>query len=110
MKKIIGILIILILMVQTNLSIAATNKDYFLVSRQNFTCNPTTEEEDKTSTTNCYCITDSRTQNGLLKAQCPVTYPNEKRITNGIRPVITLSNETLVIGNGTFSNPYVIQY
>ncbi len=90
--------------------IAATNKDYFLVSRQNFTCNPTTEEEDKTSTTNCYCITDSRTQNGLLKAQCPVTYPNEKRITNGIRPVITLSNETLVIGNGTFSNPYVIQY
>ena len=86
--------------------IAATNREYFFISRQKYACN-----EGGIGGENCYCLTDSRDLSGnTWSARCPVVYPDQKEVTSGIRPVIQLNSETVVLGSGTLQDPYVIQY
>jgi len=86
--------------------IASTSREYFFISRQKYACN-----EGGIGGENCYCLTDSRDLSGSTwSARCPVVYPDQKEVTSGIRPVIRLSSETVVLGSGTLHDPYVIQY
>lgn len=86
--------------------IASTSREYFFISRQKYACN-----EGGIGGENCYCLTDSRDLSGnTWSARCPVVYPDQKEVTNGVRPVIKLSSETTVLGSGTLQDPYVIQY
>lgn len=91
---------------QNSNGIASTTREYFFISRQKYACN-----EGGIGGENCYCLTDSRDLSGnTWSVKCPVVYPDQKEVTNGIRPVVILSNETIVLGSGTFQDPYVIQY
>ena len=91
---------------QNSNGIASTSREYFFISRQKYAC-----DEGGIGGENCYCLTDSRDLSGnTWSARCPVVYPDQKEVTNGIRPVIKLNSETVVLGSGTLKDPYVIQY
>ncbi len=88
--------------------IAQTSAAYFLISRQQYT---------SSGNQNRYCLTDSKDLTGVTFSDlCLVSYQEDDKtlredsVGAGIRPVITLSGETLVIGSGTAQDPYVIQY
>ncbi|MDE5586873.1 MAG: hypothetical protein K2I72_00705 [Bacilli bacterium] len=91
--------------------IAACSNIYFLVSRQEYIYG------EGTSRVANYCITDSRNLSGVdFSDYCPVVYnftifQFQLFVRSaGVRPVITLSSETPVLGSGTAQDPYVIQY
>ncbi len=92
---------------QNAAGIASANTVYYLISRQKY------HKGDDGN----YCVADSRDLSGVSASDyCPVYYNAankrnvEGRITAGVRPVITLSNTTLVTGTGTIGDPYVIVY
>ena len=88
--------------------IGRTNNEYFLISRQKY---------HGSNGDGSYCVADSRTIGASgVSDRCPVSYGAssnrnyENTITDGVRPVITLSGGTLVTGSGTAGNPWVIVY